>query len=138
VKKFGYRQQKKMHNSKTSIRPQIPTVTGSPNLSSTERFQNQTLRPIIKLQHDLIIACLSHHLDRRRVRLEDLEPLKKSTLMNSLFSTDTPLKSNLRGLIIGLFTLEEYCEYLSNSSALNKRIHSIIQKRIYSTLLITH
>ncbi len=127
-----------MLNSKTSIRPQISTITESPNQSSTETFQNQTLRPIIKLQHDLIIACFSHHLDRHRIRLEDLEPLKKRALMNSLFSTDTTLKSNLRGLIIGLFTLEEYSEYLTNSSALNKRIHSIIEKRIYSTLLITH
>ena len=38
-----------------AIRPTIPQAKISDNTSEEERFQNQTLRPILKLQHPIFI-----------------------------------------------------------------------------------
>ena len=57
-------------------------------------------------------------------------------LTHKLFKSNTPLKTELRGLILGLFTLEEFKEYLSLSSQLNKRISNMIKQRIDSCYVI--
>ena len=38
------------------IRPEIPSARIYENMSDDERFQNETLRPIAKLQNPLIIG----------------------------------------------------------------------------------
>ena len=38
-----------------AIRPEILTATINEHMSNDERFQNLVLRPIIKLQNDLLI-----------------------------------------------------------------------------------
>ena len=45
-----------MTNTKQSIRPIIHTIGSQENASKEEQFQNEVLRPIIKMQHDLIMA----------------------------------------------------------------------------------
>ena len=39
-------------------------------------------------------------------------------------------------LIIGLFSIDEYYEYLKNASALNKRMTGIIKERLISNVLL--
>lgn len=124
-----------MIDLKKQIRPEIPSITASENYSPEEKFQNEVLRPIIKLQHELILACFAHHLSQNKVKMEELNETEKSNLTRKLFKTDSRLRNELRGLITGLFTLEEYKEYLSMSSALNKRISTIMHQRIDSVYL---
>jgi hypothetical protein len=121
-----------MTDLKKQIRPEIPSITASENYSVEERFQNEVLRPIIKLQHDLILACFAHYLTQKKVKLDELNDAEKANLTRKLFKTDSRLRNELRGLITGLFTLEEYKEYLGLSSALNKRISTMIHQRIDS------
>ena len=120
---------------KKQIRPEISNIIKTGDFSAEEKFQNEVLRPIIKLQHDLILSYYEHYLKQNKVKMNELNNNQKTDLIHKLFKTDTRLKTDLRGLITGLFTLEEYKEYLSVSSQLNKRINNIIQQRIESCYL---
>ena len=44
-----------------SIRPLISSAKIVQNMTEEERFQNQTLRPILKLQNDLLLASFENY-----------------------------------------------------------------------------
>jgi hypothetical protein len=119
-----------MENPKKQLRPEILSIIKTENFSPLEKFQNETLRPIIKLQHELILTRFEHYLKQNKINIIELNKTQKTDLMNKLFKSDTRLKNDFRGLIIGLFTLEEYKEYLTISSQLNKRINNMIRQKI--------
>ena len=120
-----------MTDPKKQLRPKILSIVQTGDFSALEKFQNEVLRPIIKLQHELIIACFRHYLNKYKVQIVELDFLQKTDLINKLFKSDTQLKNDCRGLIIGLFTLEEYGEYLILSPQLNKRINNMIMQKLY-------
>ncbi len=123
-----------MTNHKHSIRPTIENISNIENKSQEERFQNEVLRPIIKLQHDLIVVFFENHTLHKKLNFSDLSALKKSDLIVSIFNKDSQFKIELRGLIIGHFTVEEFTIYQNMSSEINKRIYTMIKERLLSTI----
>ena len=49
-----------------NLRPEILSAKLSENMSSEERFQNTTLRPIIKLQQDLLILVFKNYINKHK------------------------------------------------------------------------
>lgn len=123
-----------MTNDKVSIRPIIKKINSIENKSQEERFQNEVLRPIIKLQHDLLLLFFQQHTLKKKVSFTDLSDLKKKALISEIFKNDSQFKIELRGLIIGHFTTEEFLVYLEIRADSNKRIVSMIEERILSTI----
>jgi flagellar biosynthesis regulator FlaF len=121
-----------MSDLKKQLRPEIPSIIKKDNISVEEKFQNEVLRPIIKLQNDLIASCFQHYLKRKKVDFQKFTNDQTAGFIHKLFKSDTQLKTDLRSLIIGLFTLEEYQAYLTLSAQLNRRINSMIQERVTS------
>ena len=124
-----------MSEPKKQLRPLITSIKKKEYASLEEKFQNEVLRPILKLQHEFIISCFEHFLILNKVQFNELSSIQKADVIQKLFKTDLRLKMELRSLIIGLFTYEEYKAYLIHSSRLNKRIYSMIQKRVESVYL---
>lgn len=115
-----------------SLRPDILTKTIKTEMSSEEYFQNTVLRPIIKFQNDLLIAVFLQFCTKYKNVFFDLSTEKKILYIETSFIKDSKLRSSFRDLIIGLFSVEEYSEYLKNASALNKRMTGIIKERLIS------
>jgi len=115
-----------------SLRPDILTKTIKTEMSSEEYFQNTVLRPIIKFQNDLLIAVFLQFCKKYKNVFFDLSTEKKILYIESSIIMDSKLRSSFRDLIIGLFSVEEYSEYLKNASALNKRMTGIIKERLIS------
>ena len=115
-----------------SLRPDILTKTIKTEMSSEEYFQNTVLRPIIKFQNDLLIAVFLQFCTKYKNVFFDLSTEKKILYIESSIIKDSKLRSSFRDLIIGLFSVEEYSEYLKNASALNKRMTGIIKERLIS------
>ena len=115
-----------------SLRPDILTKTIKTEMSSEEYFQNTVLRPIIKFQNDLLIAVFLQFCKKYKNVFFDLSTEKKILYIESSIIKDSKLRSSFRDLIIGLFSVEEYSEYLKNASALNKRMTGIIKERLIS------
>lgn len=124
-----------MSEDKLKIRPVIDSIGSLENKRFEEKFQNITLRPIIKLQHDLLVAYFLNHLGKKNINIDELTEDGKISIISSLFKTDTMFKTELKGLIIGLFTVNEYQDYKSYSGSLNKRMCSMIKERLLSVFL---
>ena len=121
-----------MSDSRISIRPNIANIGTLENKSPSEAFQNTTLRPIIKLQHHLIILFFEDYLERKKILLSTLDSSKRNEVISAILKTDHRLKIELRGIIIGQFTLEEYKIYQTMIGDINKRIIAMIADRLLS------
>ena len=116
------------------IRPEIASARTYEGMSAEEAFQNTTLRPVIKLQHDLLMAVFSNYIAKRKNVFFELELPKQLDYIEHAVQKDTKFRNNLKGLIIGQFSVEEYDLYTQNSSALNKRIITIIKERLLHSI----
>jgi len=117
-----------------SIRPEISTDTINDNMSSDERFQNLVLRPVIKLQNDLLIEVFKNYVNKHKCSFYDLSVEKKISYIENSIQRDIKFRNSLKGIVIGLFTVEEYLLYIQNSSALNKRMMGIVKDRLISNI----
>ncbi|MES2573675.1 MAG: glyoxalase [Bacteroidota bacterium] len=106
----------------------IGTVT--PQSSSDEIFQNEVLRPILKLQNDLFIASFINHLGKNRIDFSAFSVEKKLATIENSIQKDIKFRNALKGMIIALFTVDEYTFYIKNSSDLNKRMMGMLIERL--------
>lgn len=118
------------------IRPEFLSSSINDNMSSDERFQNLVLRPIIKLQHDLLISVLRNYISKHKNVFYDLSIEKRLDYIENAIQKDMKFRNSIKGMIIGLFTVEEYEIYIQNSSALNKRMMNISKERICSHIQV--
>jgi len=116
------------------LRPQIPSAKVLPGMSTDEMFQNQTLRPIIKLQNDLLLAVFRNYASKHKNVFYDLSVEKRMDYIENAIHKDQKFRNSLKGIVIGQFTLKEYTTYIQNSSALNKRMMNIVKERLKSNL----
>ena len=100
--------------------------------SSDELFQNQVLRPILKLQNDLVLAVFLNYLAKNKMAFKNQTPEKKEATIENALQKDIKLQNIFKGMIIGLFTTDEYDLYLKNSSGLNKRMMGMLMERLKS------
>lgn len=114
------------------LRPIIPTAVIYDSMSSEERFQNGTLRPLLKLQNDLIIAVFKNYITKHKNVFYDLSLQKKMDYIENAVHKDMKFRNSVKGMIIGQFTIEEYAVYVENSSALNKRMMNLVKERLVS------
>lgn len=123
-----------IEDKKIGIRPIINIVSEDERMSFSEKFQNQTLRPVIKLQHDLLIHIFKQHATSRKQILKNLSDQKLMLFIHNVMQKDLQFKALIIGLIVGHFTVDEYTEYKAFSSEINRRIFSIVTQRIQDSL----
>lgn len=109
-------------------RPNIPNIVLD-NTLTLERFQNETLRPIIKMKDEILIAFISKSLVKKNKDFQNLNSDKKKHLVQNTITKDIKLNQILKGMIIGQFYLEELNFYESHQKELSKRIIQIIIER---------
>ncbi|AXT60154.1 glyoxalase [Aquimarina sp. AD10] len=113
-----------------AIRPKLLNARVSENMSNDEQFQNKTIRPIVKLQGDLFIEVFKNYIKKRKNTFYELSLEKRMNFIENAVQKDMKFRNSLKGMIIGQFTVEEYLQYTQNSSALNKRMMSIVKERL--------
>ena len=112
------------------LRPIIASAKILPNMSSEEYFQNKTLRPIIKLQNDLLIEVFKNYIKKNKNRFYETGVEKRLLYIENAIQKDIIFRNSLTGIILGHFTIDEYTDYIQNSSALNKRMMKLVIRRI--------
>ncbi|WP_275316407.1 glyoxalase [Tenacibaculum bernardetii] len=120
-----------MDSNKISIRPVL-------NLSSeipVEDFQNKTIRPILKLQHELLLQFFVFFCKNQKVDILNVEKEKFNKAVNNITKKNINLKNQFLGLIIGQFTVGEFAFYKENNTDINKRILTMIGQRIKDSQL---
>jgi hypothetical protein len=106
--------------------------TISAESSSDELFQNQVLRPILKLQNDLFIASFQNNLAKNKIDFNSYSVERKMAMIENSIQKDIKFRNALKGMIIGWFTIDEYSIYIKNSSSLNKRMMGMLMERLKS------
>ncbi|WP_264564219.1 glyoxalase [Flavobacterium sp. N3904] len=108
--------------------------TVSNQSSADELFQNEVLRPILKLQNDLFIASFLNYISKYKRDFYSKTVENKLAVIENAIQKDIKFRNALKGMIIGLFTTEEYALYIKNSSSLNKRMMGLLIERLKSQI----
>ena len=116
------------------LRPTISSVKIHENMRSDELFQNKTIRPIVKLQHQLLIAVFKNYIKTHKNVFYNLSLEKQLEYIDNAIHKDTKFRNSIKGMLIGQFTVEEYQLYIQNSSALNKRMMNIVKERLINSI----
>ena len=117
-----------------AFRPTISSAKIYDNMSADELFQNTTLRPIIKIQHELFIAVFKNYIKKHKNVFYELSLAKQLAYIDNAIHKDMKFRNAVKGMIIGQFTIEEYSQYIQNSSALNKRMMTIVKERLVNSI----
>ena len=99
-----------------------------------ELFQNKVLRPILKMQHDLILKTFHNHINKLSIDWNQLKHIKKVKCVIDQLSKNLQLKNLIIGLIVGHLNEQESNQYFNNNKEYNKRIIQMSIQRIQSTI----
>lgn len=107
---------------------------GSITAQSTaeESFQNEVLRPILKLQNDLFIASFLNYITNNKAVFYTLNTDAKLAIIENAIQKDIKFRNTMKGMVVGLFTTDEYAAYAKNPSNINKRMMTMLVERLKS------
>ena len=117
-------------NDIIKIRP-VLNLKKSSQITDEESFQNDTLRPIIKLQSPVLIETYRNYIIKHKNVFYELSNEKKLDYIENSINKNQKFRNLLKGMIIGLFTIEEYKEYIKMYSELDKRVNNMILQKLY-------
>ena len=116
------------------IRPQIKKHQTFETMSAEERFQNTTLRPVLKLQNPILLASFVNYAIKHKGVFFDIPTEKQLSYIENAIHKDRKFRNALKGIVIGQFTMEEYTVYTQNSSKLNKLMMNLVITRLQDQL----
>ncbi|MCU7614869.1 glyoxalase [Chryseobacterium sp. GMJ5] len=108
-----------------------------PNSETTtpaEVFQNQTLRPVLKLQNELYLSLFTNYIVRQKADFEASSLQKKHIFIEQSLQKDAVLKNTFIGMTIGMFTLQELETYHTDHKEFNRRIITMLIERLKSQM----
>lgn len=116
------------------LRPSIPGAKVTSFTSEEESFQNKTLRPIAKMQSDLLLEIFKNYIEKRKSVYYTLSHQKQADYIEHAVKNDAKLRNIVKGVFIGLFSYDEYLYYIENFRSLNKRITNLTIERLRSKM----
>ena len=111
------------------IRPVLKNLINS-NTSNIERFQNEVIRPIIKMQNNFLVVFFEDYLKNRKIEFYILKYEDQENKINTILTKDINFKNILLGSIVGHFDENEIKVYLKSTSEFNKRVIQMIKQRL--------
>tara|TARA_B100001094_G_scaffold6515_1_gene5799 strand:- start:3918 stop:4286 length:369 start_codon:yes stop_codon:yes gene_type:complete len=114
---------------KSKVRPQLSDLVNTGTLE-IEKFQNDTIRPIIKMQHNFLIISFKNYIKKSKTDFYNIKTEKQKEKINSILTKDIIFKNMILGGILGQLNDTELIFYLKDSSELKKRILQIIKQRL--------
>lgn len=117
-----------------SIRPdlQLPTQESQ----TLEYFQNKVLRPILKFQNDLFLCSFSASLQFQQ-HMSKIDATNKKHYEKGIvdfLSSNNAFRNRMYGYVLGMMTIQEFQEYMKEESEYNRRIRSMLIKRVLEQL----
>lgn len=117
------------------IRPNLDLATATTEM---EQFQNNTLRPILKFQNQLILHLFRNFIDKRfrkkKNTFDGMDISDQNIFITNAMKTDVRLKNIFLGIVLGHFTVEELTFYQKHESEINRRITSLLIQRLQSQI----
>ncbi len=120
-----------------ALRPTVATEDTATN--PAEAFQNQTLRPVLKLQNELLLGLFRHYLAKRKqrgpngevpARFAKLSPAEQEAYIAHTIRTDLKFRNLLVGMVVGHFTADELAQFLADEAELTRRLGNLLTQRL--------
>ena len=117
------------------VRPKLPDALIEGELKEEELFQNMVLRPVIKMQHDVLILRVKTYFTSKRVMFNVMDKKKRALAIEQAFLGDNAFKKEIQGMILGQLNTSEYQLYLNYERKMNKRIIQMVRNRMLDSVL---
>tara|TARA_Y100000589_G_scaffold310472_1_gene328870 strand:- start:3 stop:374 length:372 start_codon:yes stop_codon:yes gene_type:complete len=117
------------------VRPKLPDSLTEGELKEEELFQNMVLRPVIKMQHDVLILRVKSYFASKSVMFNVMDKKKRALAIEQAFTNDNSFKKEIQGMILGQLNTSEYQLYLNYERTMNKRIIQIVRNRMLDSTL---
>lgn len=116
------------------MRPSLSQIEISERMMPEENFQNQTLRPIIALQQDLLLMAFTNYVKKHKNVFYDKTVAERIQHIEISIQKDVKFRNSLKGMIIGQFTAEEYRFFTTNSSGISRRMMQLVIARLQDSV----
>ena len=117
------------------VRPTLPESLTQGALKEEELFQNMVLRPVIKMQHDILILRVKSYFTSKRVMFNMMDKKKRTAAIEQAFLGDNAFKKEIQGMILGQLNTDEFHNYLKSERSMNKRIIQMVRNRMLDSIL---
>jgi len=94
-----------------------------------ERFQNDTLRPILKLLNPTILRLVADRLARYGTGFAGMDRSDQRNRLRNLLKEDSRLKHTLIGMVVGHLSEDELETYHAHRGEVRRRIRSMVRAR---------
>jgi catechol 2,3-dioxygenase-like lactoylglutathione lyase family enzyme len=101
------------------VRPTLDLDTSKSR--PVERFQNEILRPILKLLNPSILRLVAARLARYGVGFSEMDRADQRDRLRNLIKEDGRLKRTLLGAVVGHLTEDELATYLEHKDEVRRR-----------------
>ena len=109
-----------------ALRP-VVLIETTDTADTVGTFLHATLRPVLKLQNDLLLAVVTDFVRDHHIVLR---PTDQQHQLTELLGRNTKLRHTVVGLITGTFTTEEYAFYRPYRAELNRRLLEMALRRV--------
>lgn len=115
-----------------------PAITGQPAAIPTPAtvadFQHQVWRPVLKLQHAVLLATVADFARDYRLPLATAELTEATRLLTELLARNARLRATLAGLAVGVLTQPELAFYRQHRPELTRRLLDLAEQRILTSV----
>jgi hypothetical protein len=116
------------------LRPEIAADTSGNPPDSAGYFMHYTLRPVLKLQNDLLLDIFRHHIRKTKGAILQLPAEKRPEYIAHTIRQDLKLRNLFTGVILGQFTASEWQFYHLHEAELSRRIADLLIQRLSDQL----
>jgi hypothetical protein len=112
-----------------ALRPSIATEPASGDATVAD-FLHHTLRPVLKLQNEVLLAVVADFVRDHHVPLAAAGLPNQQRQLTELLTRNLKLRYTVVGLISGLFTSAELEYYRQHRPELNRRLLELAVRRV--------
>lgn len=112
-----------------ALRPELAVAPATGDATAGD-FLHHTLRPLLKLQNELLLAVVADFVRDHHVPLAALSAPDQQRQLTELLTRNVKLRYTVVGLVSGLFTTDELAYYRQHRSELNRRLLELAVRRV--------
>jgi hypothetical protein len=113
-----------------ALRPVLPQVLPATGDASPADFLHHTLRPVLKLQNELLLAVVVDFTCDHHISLATVSAAEQQSRLAELLTRNTKLRYTVVGLVCGMFTAAELEYYRRHRPELNRRLLELATRRV--------
>jgi len=110
-----------------AMRPHVQTAEGALPI---EAFQNDTLRPVIKMQHEVIMQAWHRYVLEQKGRFYKLNRPEQEAYLRHAYHTNRAFRAFNLELVCGVLTKVEWETFRLHEKELCKRIFTLVAQRV--------